>query len=177
MKLEVRIRSGGEVSDHLFETAVSAKRLSGGGRFECFVDGKALQLDCADVGRGKYSLLVDGRSYALRTRRNTESPHRCYWVSVNGQVFQAELQDPRNRRRGELAVAEGPEEVVAPMPGRVVKVLIAEGTHVRGGEGLLVIEAMKMQNEVRAARAGQVERIYVAEGEGVRAGSRLVRLA
>ncbi|MGH9447442.1 MAG: acetyl-CoA carboxylase biotin carboxyl carrier protein subunit, partial [Terriglobia bacterium] len=51
------------------------------------------------------------------------------------------------------------------------------GTHVRGGEGLLVIEAMKMQNEVRAARAGQVERIYVAEGDGVRAGSRLVRLA
>jgi pyruvate carboxylase subunit B len=62
------------------------------------------------------------------------------------------------------------------MPGRIVKILVSEGQEVRGNQGLLVIEAMKMQNELRAPRAGRVERVYLAEGRGVEAGARLVRL-
>jgi pyruvate carboxylase subunit B len=63
------------------------------------------------------------------------------------------------------------------MPGRVVKVLVREGEEVTAGQGLLVMEAMKMQNELRAPRAGCVERIHIAEGVGVETGSPLLRLA
>ncbi len=176
MKLQVKVRSGGKIWERLFDAAVNAEELSGGGRFECFLDGKALQVDWADMGQGRYSLVIGGRSYALRVRKDTENPNGCYWVLTKGQVFQVELIDPRNHRREKFAADEGPQEALAPMPGRVVKVLVAEGAHVGRGEGLLVIEAMKMQNEVRAARAGRVEKIHVAEGDGVEAGSRLVRL-
>ena len=62
------------------------------------------------------------------------------------------------------------------MPGKIAKVLIAEGQQVSSGDGLLVIEAMKMQNEIRALRSGRVEKIYVSEGAGVETGFRLVRL-
>jgi biotin carboxyl carrier protein len=177
MKLRVIIRSGSKTSEHVFEAAMSADKLRRGGLVQLFLDGKALQADWADIGSGQYSLLVDGRSYALSMRRNADIPNGRLWVSLKGSAFEVELQDPRNRRRGKFSAADqGPQEVLAPMPGRIVKILVAEGAHVHGGEGLLVVEAMKMQNEVRAARSGRVEKIHIAEGDGVEAGSRLVRL-
>ena len=76
--------------------------------------------------------------------------------------YLVELRDPRRwRRTGSSIEAEGPQEIVAPMPGKIVKVLVTEGQEVSRGQGLLVIEAMKMQNELRAPRAGRVERIYI----------------
>jgi biotin carboxyl carrier protein len=88
-----------------------------------------------------------------------------------------ELRDPRRwRRTGSSIELEGPQEIVAPMPGKVAKILVTEGEEVKSGEGLLVIEAMKMQNELRAPRAGRVERVYTAEGRGVESGARLLRL-
>ena len=63
------------------------------------------------------------------------------------------------------------------MPGKVVKVLVTEGQQVSPGDGLLVIEAMKMQNEVRASRSGRVEKLHVTEGVGVETGFKLMRLA
>ncbi|MDR3675511.1 MAG: acetyl-CoA carboxylase biotin carboxyl carrier protein subunit, partial [Acidobacteriota bacterium] len=77
---------------------------------------------------------------------------------------------------GSAIEAEGPQEIVAPMPGKIVKILVGEGEEVERGQGLLVIEAMKMQNELRAPRAGRVDRICIAEGQGVDTGARLVRL-
>jgi biotin carboxyl carrier protein len=88
-----------------------------------------------------------------------------------------ELGDPRRwRRTGSSIEAEGPQEIVAPIPGKIVKVLVTEGQEVERDQGLLVIEAMKMQNELRAPRAGRVERVYMAEGRGVETGARLLRL-
>jgi biotin carboxyl carrier protein len=88
-----------------------------------------------------------------------------------------EVLDPRRRRRANaLDASEGPQEILAPMPGMVVKVLVAEGQQVSSGDGLLVIEAMKMQNEIRASRTGRVEKIHVREGAGVETGFKLVRL-
>ena len=97
---------------------------------------------------------------------------------VGAQEYLIELRDPRRwRRAASLLDNEGPQEIVAPMPGKIVKILISEGEEVAHGQGLLVIEAMKMQNELRAPRAGRVERVYVAEGRGVETATRLVRLA
>jgi biotin carboxyl carrier protein len=88
-----------------------------------------------------------------------------------------EIRDPRRWKRDGSGVSEqGPQEIVAPMPGKIVKVLVSENQEVMGGQGLLVIEAMKMQNEIRAPRAGRVQRIYAQEGTGVEAGLRLLRL-
>ncbi len=65
---------------------------------------------------------------------------------------------------------------MAPMPGKIVKILVTENQEVSRDQGLLVIEAMKMQNELRAPRAGRIERVYVKEGGGVESGARLLRL-
>jgi len=70
-----------------------------------------------------------------------------------------------------------PQEIRAPMPGKVVKVLVKEEQDIGPGQGLVIIEAMKMQNELRAPRAGRVEKVYAQEGKGVETGTPLLRLA
>ena len=88
------------------------------------------------------------------------------------QEFTAEVVDPRawrGRTHGAVAL-EGRQHVVAPMPGKVVRVLVHEGDTVESGQGILVVEAMKMQNEIRSPKAGTVERLNVKEGQPVNAG-------
>jgi biotin carboxyl carrier protein len=98
-------------------------------------------------------------------------------IVVGLRRYVVELHDPRRwRRTGSSIEAEGPQEIVAPMPGKIVKILVAEGQQVERDQGLLVIEAMKMQNELKAPRAGRIERIYMEEGRGVESGARLLRM-
>jgi biotin carboxyl carrier protein len=98
-------------------------------------------------------------------------------VTVGLRHYVVEIRDPRRWRRDGAGVREeGPQEIVAPMPGKIVKVLVSENQEVVRDQGLLVIEAMKMQNEIRAPRAGRVEHIYAQEEIGVEAGFRLLRI-
>jgi biotin carboxyl carrier protein len=83
--------------------------------------------------------------------------------------------DPRQWRsqktaRGGGVEAEGRQEIKAPMPGKIVRVLAKAGDAVEAGQGLLVVEAMKMQNEIKAPKTGKVEKVLVAEGQAVNAG-------
>jgi biotin carboxyl carrier protein len=131
----------------------------------------------ADVvmpGPGLYSILLDGRSYDVQVERTP----RHSIVVLNGHRFEIEVHDPRrwagqSSRRGGGDV----ESVAAPMPGKVVRVLVAAGDTVEAGQGLLVVEAMKMQNEMKAARAGRVITVTVAEGATVTAGEVLATIA
>jgi biotin carboxyl carrier protein len=75
----------------------------------------------------------------------------------------------RGRRHGALE-AEGRQQITAPMPGKVVRVLLQEGDTVEAGQGLLVVEAMKMQNEIRSPKSGRVEKLFAKEGLAVNAG-------
>ena len=75
----------------------------------------------------------------------------------------------RGRRHGAVE-AEGRQQIVAPMPGKVVRLLVKTGDKVEAGQGLLVVEAMKMQNEVRSPKTGTVERLLAKEGQPVNAG-------
>ncbi|MEP7117519.1 MAG: biotin/lipoyl-containing protein [Acidobacteriota bacterium] len=94
-------------------------------------------------------------------------------VHVNGrQVSLSITESGRNRRRGGAAApGAGPQRLTAPMPGKVVRLLVAVGDEVTAGQGLVVVEAMKMENELRAAKAGRVASVAVAEGQSVDAGA------
>ena len=125
-----------------------------------------------EVETGVYSVLRDGRSYEIVVR---EAPDGALDVHVNGNHYVARVSDPRrlSRKRGGTLL-EGRQNVLAPMPGKVVRLLIAVGDEVTAGQGLMVVEAMKMQNEIKSPKAGKIVAIAVAEGVPVNPGQVLL---
>jgi len=116
---------------------------------------------------GVYSVLLGGRSFEARIERTEEA----WAVTIGGRRFEIEVVDPRRlSRRGRGPGQEGRQRVTAPMPGRVVRVLVGEGDAVEAGQGIAVIEAMKMQNEIKAPKAGRVTALSIREGATVAAG-------
>jgi biotin carboxyl carrier protein len=139
-----------------------------GGVLDCLIDGKAITVDARFPERGVLSLLVDGRQY--RCVLDGEA------VIVAGQRHEFSIEDPRSLRgrRGAGDGAAGPRTVKAPMPGRVVRVLVNVGDEVAEHQGVVVIEAMKMQNELKSPKAGRVARVAVAVDMTVGAGEVLI---
>jgi biotin carboxyl carrier protein len=178
-KLKVTLGSGRAASEHQIEIE-TAEAGADRGETQCRLDsGPPLQANWTRVAPGLYSILLGGRSYEARvTPGPGGSGSRDYSVRVGTNRYRVELHDPRSWQRGRVpAGSEGPQDVRAPMPGKIVKLLVREGDEVQEDQGLLVMEAMKMQNELRSPRTGRVERIYVAEGAGAETGAPLVRLA
>lgn len=133
------------------------------------LDGQPVQADAAEITLNTLSLLLEGQSYEVRI---TPSPDGHLKLQTGLQEFTAEVADPRawrGRKHGALE-AEGRQQIVAPMPGKVVRILVNAGDKVEAGQGLLVVEAMKMQNEIRSPKTGTVERLHVKEGQPVNAG-------
>jgi acetyl/propionyl-CoA carboxylase alpha subunit len=134
------------------------------GPIDCLVDGRAVVVDARMLQDGVMSLMVEGRQY------------RCVLdgdgVVIGGRRFAFEVEDPRSLqgRRGAGVGAAGPRALKAPMPGRVVRVLVAAGDEVAEGQAIMVIEAMKMQNELKSPKAGRVMRVATAVGDTVGAG-------
>jgi biotin carboxyl carrier protein len=125
------------------------------------------------VEPGVYSVLLDGRSYEARV----EDGNGCVVVFIDGHRFEVEIRDPRRwTRQSGRAGAEGRLNVTAPMPGKIVRLLVAEGDEVEAGQGLLVVEAMKMQNEMKAPKAGRVVALTAREGATVAAGDVLAAI-
>jgi biotin carboxyl carrier protein len=129
------------------------------------------EVDLTPLPDGGFSLLVDGRSYdcAFEPALGT--------VVVAGRRFAALAQDERAFRLqmgAAKAQAEGIQTVRAPMPGKVVKVLVRAGEQVQAGQGLVVVEAMKMENELKSPRAGTVAEIWAREGAAVERNAPLV---
>lgn len=148
---------------------VEASASSGKTRFT--IDGREVEADPLAVAPGLYSILMDGRSFEAHVR---EVPGGVI-VTIDGQEIPVEIGDPRQwrRRHGAALEAEGRQQVVASMPGKIVRLLVAPGEAVKAGQGIVVIEAMKMQNEVRSPKSGTVERLMVSEGQAVTAGETL----
>ncbi len=114
-----------------------------------------------------YSVLMDGRSYEARVEKGADS----LVVVIDGNRFEIEVHDPRQyRHSGARRGAEGRQQVRAPMPGKVVRVMAGEGAAVAAGQALLVVEAMKMQNELRAPKSGRLASLAAREGDTVAAG-------
>jgi biotin carboxyl carrier protein len=120
-----------------------------------------------------YSVLLDGRSYEARVEERPDS----LIVVIDGYRFEIEVRDPRRwSRKGSAAGAAGIQTVTAPMPGKVVRVLVAAGETVQHGQGIAVIEAMKMQNEMKSPRAGKILTLPTKEGATVAAGEILATI-
>jgi biotin carboxyl carrier protein len=150
--------------------------LGGGGAdgpVECSVDGRVVNADVRMLEPGVMSLVIT--STGGRARQ-----YRCVLdgdgVVISGRRYGFEVDDPRSLqgRRGAGAGTEGPRPVKAPMPGRVVRLLVEVGHEVEEGQGVVVIEAMKMQNELKSPKAGRVVRVGVAVGDTVGSGDVLV---
>ncbi len=133
------------------------------------IDGQAVDADLAHVeGTDLRNLILDGESYRLLARKQG----RGSWeVHLRGRKIVAEALDERTvairALTGAAAGPTGPEPIRAPMPGLVVKVEVEEGDLVEAGQGVVIVEAMKMENELKATAAGVVSRIHVAAGEAV----------
>ena len=134
-----------------------------------------LEADWVELRPGVYSILVDGRSFEAHVEHDKLEPGR-YRVNVDGYLFRVKIADPsaRHFRSSLIAPAGGRQEIYAPMPGRIARVLVEKGQAVKAGQGLVVIEAMKMQNEIPAPHNGQVSEISVAEGDKVETGEKLL---
>jgi biotin carboxyl carrier protein len=146
-------------------------------KLQILVNGRPVEVDTdgldavVGVEPGVYSVLLDGRSYEVRAIRNGDGLR----LELDGQRFSAEVYDPRDRGgKSAAAVGTGRQNVNAPMPGKVIRVLVGEGDAVEAGQGLVVVEAMKMQNEMKSTRAGQVVEVRVQDGATVSAGDTLV---
>lgn len=135
-----------------------------GGELDCVVDGRRIRVNARMLEPGVLSLVVEGRQYQCIVDGDG--------VWIGGRRFEFTVDDPRSLqgRRGADGGAEGPRAVKAAMPGRVVRVLVADGDEVAEGQGVVVIEAMKMQNELKSPKAGKVVRIAVAVADTVGAG-------
>ena len=132
------------------------------------------QIDAVEVAPNTYSILVNGRAFEAIVIPAAEG----VLVRCAGREFHAIVSDPRVWRgnRGTLFSAEGKQQVTAPMPGKVVRILVSAGETVEANQGLVVVEAMKMQNEIRAPKAGTIDRIFISEGQAVAAGDPLVTI-
>jgi biotin carboxyl carrier protein len=140
--------------------------------WRCQLDGHEMQVDAVLARRDVLSVLIGGKAYEIK--REYTAPDMHLWV---GSVcYLAELRDPRSLRSRRTAGADekGPKKLLAPMPGKVVRVLIGEQRAVEAGQSILVVEAMKMQNEIKSPKKGTVRKIVAAEGANVNAGDVLV---
>jgi acetyl/propionyl-CoA carboxylase alpha subunit len=116
---------------------------------------------------GSYSVLIDGRSYDVVAAGGE--------VRVDGRVFHVEVFDPREMRgRKNAAAGEGRQKIAAMMPGKVVRLLVQQGDAVEAGQGLVVVEAMKMQNEMKSPKAGCVVEVKTRADATVAAGEVLM---
>jgi biotin carboxyl carrier protein len=141
------------------------------GRWKCLLDGHETEIDAVLARRDVLSILIGGKAYEVRRERTALDLH--LWVG-SGR-YAVELRDPRSlrSRRAGRGDDKGPRKLIASMPGIVVRILAREKASVDAGQGLLVVEAMKMQNEIKSPKKGIVQKIVAVEGAAVNAGDLL----
>jgi len=138
-----------------------------GDRWLCRLNGRAVEIDAVLARRDVLSVIIDGKVHEVKCERTATDIH--LWV---GSVrYAAQVRDPRSlRSRSGADDGHGPRKLIAPMPGKIVRVLVIENSEVAAGQGLLVVEAMKMQNEIKSPKKGIVRKIMAAAGGSVSAG-------
>ncbi len=144
----------------------------GPGIYEVRIGDQVHRVDAYRHDYGTLSMLVDGTSHSATLDERGSKVH----VRLDGSVFPIEILDEKKlrlRRAAGRFTVEGKQTVTAPMPGKVVKVLAAVGAQVKEGQGLVVIEAMKMENELKSPKDGRLVELHVREGQTVEGNAKL----
>ena len=130
------------------------------------VNGENVAINAANTAAGVLSMLIGGASYEIIANPAQQQ------IAVAGVRYSVEVRDPRSwrSRRARAGSQDGAKKIMAPMPGKVVRVIAQAGVEVEHGAGVIVIEAMKMQNELKSPKKGKVVKILAAEGAPVNAG-------
>jgi biotin carboxyl carrier protein len=147
-----------------FEVEISA---SGNG-WQCRLNGREVPIEFVALNNTSGSLLINGRSFELRRQSDKE-------IFIGARKYEVTIEDPRSwqgRKRRESSQT-GSQRLTTSMPGKVVRILAREGDEVQAGQGILVIEAMKMQNEIRSPKSGRLQKVMVREGANVNPGEAL----
>jgi biotin carboxyl carrier protein len=136
-------------------------------RWSCRLDGREFEVDAVVARPDVLSLRIGNQAYEVKCERVAGG----LYLWVGSARFAAEVRDPRSLR-GRVPGLEdhGPKKLTAPMPGKIVRVLVGPGDEVAAGSGVLVVEAMKMQNEIKSPKKGTIQKILVREGAAVNAG-------
>jgi biotin carboxyl carrier protein len=136
-------------------------------RWSCRLDGRAVEVDAVLASPDVLSLRIGNVAYEVKYEHVAGETY--LWVG--SERFAAEIRDPRSLRGRARAVDDhGPKKLIAPMPGKVVRILVSPGAEVEAGAGVLVVEAMKMQNEIKSPKKGTIQKILVNVGAAVNAG-------
>jgi biotin carboxyl carrier protein len=140
------------------------------GQYEIVIDGRKLHVDSVKSGRNLYSVIEDGRQFEVSI---DEKGPRDFDIQVRGRLFHLEAVDERSRLLAQVSkhAASGPQTVEAEMPGKVSLVKAAVGDAVTEGQGIVVVEAMKMENEIASPIHGVITELPVAAGDTVESGA------
>lgn len=145
----------------------------GGDRYAVVLDGQRLEVDALELPTGALSLIAEGRSWSADFDEKGDE----IGVILRGQLSRFDVADERKLRLRAASAAftvEGRQTINAPMPGKVVKILVKAGDVVTEGQGLVVVEAMKMENELKSPKAGTVTEVIAKEGTAVENGAPLI---
>lgn len=146
-----------------------------GGRYAVTLGGKRHEVEALVLPHGAVSLMVDGHSWSVEFDARKEE----VGVLLRGQLTRFDVADERKLRLRQAAATfsvEGKQVIEAPMPGKIVKVFVKPGDEVAEGQGLVVVEAMKMENELKSPKAGKVLAVHAKEGTAVENGAPLVEV-
>ncbi len=135
------------------------------------IDGRHYDLHLEDMGDGQYLLSQGHLVYNCRVETTHNQPNEME-VNTHGSSYRIKLIDPKRLRSSQTGADHdrGSAQILAPMPGKVVRVLVEAGAHVEAGAGIVVVEAMKMQNEMKSPKAGIVLELKTKAGATVNAG-------
>src|SRR5208337_2418067 len=138
----------------------------------CKVDDEMIEVDAALTARDVLSVLVGGDAYEVKRERSLLGELH---LVIGSARYAVDVQDPRSLRTRRAAGGgdAGPQKITAPMPGKIVRIMVAEKDEVKAGQGVIVMEAMKMQNELKSPKDGKVQKILTAEGSTVNPGDTL----
>jgi biotin carboxyl carrier protein len=163
----------------IYEVSVGAKvyrvdLARNGEGWTCKLNGRQMPINVMTIQDGTLSILLDGKSYEVKQEVTTAENN----IVLGNQRFATVVRDPRSlqSRRTTGAVGQGPKKITAPMPGKVVRIMAAAGAEVEAGQAVIVIEAMKMQNELKSPKKGVVKKVSVTEGAAVEAGQALAEV-
>ena len=142
-----------------------------GERVVAIIDGRSREADVRELGSGNFVLVSDSRVFDCRVEGRAESGQPLD-VLVGTERHTVTLTDPKRLRGGAVdgGHADGAARIIAPMPGKVVRLLAAVGDEIQAGGGIAVVEAMKMQNEMKSPKAGKVAAVNVTVGATVNGG-------